>query len=390
MDVEQIIALLKKYEAGTLTPEEKGLLESWYARQASRQRPIADAELKARLERIGSRLPLNEGPGLSSSGRHRGPLPSKRSLFRRLPRVAAAAALLLIIGAGLFFYTNTLKDKPVTVVNDISPGGNKATLTISDGRTIELNAEKKGIISGKQLTYNDGTALWDADADAGTAAEIPEITLSTPRGGQYQVTLPDGTKVWLNAASVLKYPTAFTGSNREVTFEGEAYFEVAENEAKPFIIRSPQQEIEVLGTSFNISNYREDRVSRTVLLEGRVKISAGVQTGNGFRTTATRELRPGYEAVHSAGTLQVQKADTMAATAWKTGLFIFNDEPLEEIMHKIARWYDVEVVFQGADRTERFGGGVSRYDKLSTVLSRLESAGNVDFKMTGRKVICTK
>lgn len=375
MDAQQIIALLKKYEAGTLTPQENGLLESWYVQQASRRRPIADEELRARLDNIESRLLF-------------------RNAFHRkfLPLAAAASiALLVAIGVGFYFYGDTIENQnAAAVANDISPGGNKAFLTLDNGRVIKLSEEKEGIITGDQIIYNDGTILQGIELGSGMSGKTYDVVLSTPRGGQYRVTLPDGTKVWLNAASVLRYPTAFTGNSREIEFQGEAYFEVAENKTKPFIVRSQNQEIEVLGTSFNVSNYTDDKISRTVLLEGKVKISALTQTADGVLVKDTRELHPGYEAIRSAGTLQLQKADIQAATAWKTGLFVFNDEPLEDIMRKIARWYDVEVIFQGADRNEHFGGGVSRYDHISTVLRRLESAGNVHFKIKGRRVIVSK
>jgi ferric-dicitrate binding protein FerR (iron transport regulator) len=213
----------------------------------------------------------------------------------------------------------------------------------------------------------------------GLEAEVIYNTLSTPPGGQYQVQLADGTKVWLNAESSLYFPSAFKGDTRQVAVRGEAYFEVAVNKEKPFHVKADDVEIKVLGTHFNINAYKEENRTTTSLLEGSVQITTG---------TATKFLKPGEQGVlkRAAGSLDVRKADMDQVVAWKNGLFNFTNCDFPTIMHQIGRWYNVDVEFQGEVPNRRFEGKISRGAQLPEILQILELQ-NIKFEVTGRKII---
>lgn len=301
---------------------------------------------------------------------------------------SAAAVIFLILCAGLYYFksnkTEQLREQAAAA---ISPGGDKATLTLADGKVISLQAARNGQlaeVSGVKITKTKNGELVYSLSDAAAVGAIGENTISTPKGGQYVLILPDGTKVWLNAASALKFPTAFSGSKeRKVTLSGEAYFEVAKLK-NPFVVTTDKQRVQVLGTHFNINAYLDEQQTKTTLLEGSVRVSS-LTTGNVVM------LSPGEEARLMANRLDVQKADIERNTDWKNGIFMFKNESLEGIMRKIARWYNVEIVYeQYAPRKETFSGIVSRYDNVNKVLRRLELTGAVSFKIQGRKIMVSK
>jgi len=208
--------------------------------------------------------------------------------------------------------------------------------------------------------------------------------IQVPYGGQYQLELPDGTKVWLNAGSSLRYPVSFTGHERKVELTGEGYFEVAKNKTMPFRVQTSKQVVEVLGTHFNINAYNDDPSVKTTLLEGSVKV-----TQNTMGTF--KMLKPGQQSVLKNNELQVKEADTEEAVAWKNGLFLFNDQSLDEIMHQVSRWYDLQIVFDDVSlKTQRFGGSISRFKNVSQLLQVLESTGSVHFKIEGRRLTAMK
>jgi len=300
---------------------------------------------------------------------------------------SAAAVIFLTLCAGLYYFksnrTEQLREEAAAA---IAPGGNKATLTLADGKVISLQTAENGQlaeVSGVKITKTRNGELVYSLSDAASVTTSQNM-ISTPKGGQYALILPDGTKVWLNAASVLKFPTAFSGSReRKVTLSGEAYFEVAKLKT-PFVVATDQQWVEVLGTHFNINAYLDEQQTKTTLLEGSVRVSS-LKTGNVVK------LNPGEEAMLMANRLDVQKADIERNTDWKNGIFMFKNESLEGIMRKIARWYNVEIVYeQHAPRKETFSGIVSRYDNVNKVLRRLELTGAVSFKIQGRKIIVSK
>lgn len=305
------------------------------------------------------------------------------------PKLAAAASILIAIFAGFYFYSgtgNTLNS--ITTVNakhDAAPGGNKATLTLSDGSQISLTDAGNGQLAeqaGVKITKNKDGQLVYAIVPSDTK-ELAYNTISTPRGGVYQINLPDGTSVWLNAASSIKFPTTFAHlSQRKVELKGEAYFEVAKNKKLPFIVSTAQQQVEVLGTHFNINSYEDEGEVKTTLLEGSVKVSAG----------NVMLLKPGQQAtlgLRSSGKIKVSPANIEQAMAWKNGFFHFEKETLHSVLRQLSRWYDVEVVYQVDRPDDEFVGDIPRGVKLSEVLKILEFEGT-HFKIEGRKLFVIK
>ena len=374
MNKDGISLLLKKYEEGNCTPEEEAIIESWYNQQARKNKinPIQEelSETKDLMwEMIGQQVPA----------------PKTRFIAYR--RIAAAAAILMVIGAGIYFYNSNINhalplEAKISQNNDIAPGGNKAYLVLADGKRIALTDAKNGTLaeqSGITITKKaDGQLIYTiSEQKNGNAPGFN--TIETPNGGQYQVSLPDGTVVWLNAASSLKYPASFANKNqRKVELNGEAYFEVAKDKTKPFYVKSKGQEVEVLGTHFNVNSYANEQAVKTTLFEGSVKVS---------NSGAQKILKPGQQSVAQNKGVTVGTANLQEVLAWKNGYFDFNDEEIQSVMRKLSRWYNVDIEFNGKITTERFNGGISRYKNISQVLSLLSSTGAVRFKVEGRRVI---
>jgi transmembrane sensor len=378
-----------------------------------------------------------------------------KAIQRRLwPRVAVAAAAVAAIVFGVWFYTYEVASSrkaprnDVAYQNDVAPGKHRATITLANGKTIQLSEEKTGVvIDATNLTYNDGTvvdpltgsslrggttkqphtsdeiiressvfkgthelakgsvaasrnahrndgegadskmAKGQGSDSKGANAKVQILTATTPRGGTYQITLPDGSKVWLNAASSLQFPAEFTGRNRVVTLVGEGYFEVAKNKIMPFIVKSKEQQVEVLGTHFNISAYENDKNTTTSLLEGSVRVSAASK-GNAASPGAVSSsvLKPNQQSILKADVIKIMDIDPIQPVAWKNGYFMFASEPIGSIMKKLSRWYDVDVDYQGKITTEGFTGSVSKYENISEVLNTLELTGLVHFKIQGRRI----
>jgi transmembrane sensor len=309
--------------------------------------------------------------------------------------------------------------------NVILPGSNKATLTFANGKVIHLSEAKTGVvIASDKITYNDGSSVGrHAELVSGSRTGKIEnkvldsdlrqnnVAVSTPRGGQYQITLPDGTRVWLNAASTLKFPSNFAGTpQRKIELSGEAYFEVAKNKKQPFIVISSEQLIEVLGTHFNISNYADEGSIKTTLLEGSVAVRhaefiSASRTSKSAKLVRDPDLRqddgntrddivlkPGQQSTFTHNKpIEVKQVDASDVIAWKDGKFAFRNESLESIMRKVARWYDVEIAYQNNQiGKEILGGSFTRSEQISTILTTLELASDVHFKIQGKKVIITK
>lgn len=374
MQDEYIKELLEKYKSGTITDAEKAVLDKWYLHVAAdRSNELSEAERLKTFDDV--LVHLNE---VSYPGRTR----------RLWPRIAAAASIVVAVSVSAYFFLSKPKaDQHVAVKarTEILPGGNKAYLTLGNGQRISLTDAKNGTIAsqaGKAVQKTaDGTLVYDNSHSNHNAADITFNKIETPRGGQYQVVLPDGSKVWLNAASSLRYPAAFTGNNREVELTGEAYFEVAKDKAHPFRVKTEKETVEVLGTHFDINHYPDEPAVKTTLLEGSVRITTG---------TSERIIKPGDQAIITADKIKVQPADEEEVLAWKNGLFVFNDEPLESIMRKVSRWYDVDVQYaDNVDRTQAFGGGISRYSSVTKVLEKLETTRLVHFKIQGRTIYVT-
>jgi ferric-dicitrate binding protein FerR (iron transport regulator) len=310
------------------------------------------------------------------------------SIAKALKKVAAVLIGLLII-TGLFVYKSkktadiqaiTLKKNAVKF--DAEPGQNKATLTLADGSKLELNSAKIGVLAkaGNMSVKKakDGQLIYliapSKNADANTPVAFN--TINTPIGGQYQVILPDGTKVWLNAASSLKYPTLFKGGQRMVELTGEAYFEVTKNTAMPFYVKVNNMQVKVLGTHFNIMAYDNEPAIKTTLLEGSVQLSSG---------GAINKLKPGQQGVLKNGQITVSDVNTEYAIAWKNGYFEFKRSGIHEIMNQLARWYDIEIAYEGNIPDDEFVGKIERSAKLSQVLNILKLS-KIHFVLENKKL----
>lgn len=307
---------------------------------------------------------------------------------RRVFRYLATACIALIVTAiGAIFYNNSTKSfkntNSVTLKNDVSPGGNKAILTLADGSQVLLNDADNGKITderGISITKaKDGQLIYKVHdpilaATTGVAAVETYNTISTPRGGQYQVLLPDGTQVWLNASSSIKFPTSFTANRRSVVLTGEAYFEVVKNEKKPFVVSVGEMTIEVLGTHFDVMAYKDEQSINTTLLEGSVKV---------IKNKESRILTPGQQAVVKDD-IQVVKA-TDNVLAWKNGLTSFQDVDISTIMRQVSRWYDVEVIYKGEIPRRLFTGEISRKANLSELMKIIELS-DIHLKLEGNVI----
>lgn len=303
---------------------------------------------------------------------------------------AAAAVLLLALGAWWFFSGETKTHTPTEVIaagsNDRAPGSNKAVLTLSDGTKVVLDSTDNGAISKQGnvtvMKLNDGQLAYNySTAQPLNSSALTYNTITTPRGGQYQLVLSDGTRVWLNAASSLRFPIAFTGSERRVELMGEGYFEVAHNKQKPFYVQAQNMKVAVLGTHFNINAYADEDAVKTTLLEGKVAASAA----NG----QTVVLQPGQQARLSAaseGLYTLKHVDVEETIAWKNGYFSFNDAGIQTIMRQLSRWYNVDVVYEGAVPQVKFSGDMGRSLTLAQVLSILEET-RIHYKMDEKKLI---
>lgn len=306
----------------------------------------------------------------------------KRRAFRYL---LIACLALIVCAIGAMFYNR--HPKPLKenrfAKRDIRAGANRATLTLSDGKKIVLDDAPKGILaqqSGASIMRTDAGQITYAINEgygAGSASASPVFnSIETPKGGQYQVRLPDGTKVWLNAFSKLSYSASFTSQAiRKVELNGEAYFEVAKT-SKPFVVASGRQQVQTeVAALFNISSYPDDGVIKTTVQEGLVRVNTYTV------------LKVAQESVFTAKGIIVSPANVRAAVAWKNGLFVFENESLENIMKKVARWYDLDVVYSNKKiAKELFSISVSRFDNISAVLKMLENKGLVRFKIKGKTI----
>ncbi|MDR6783167.1 transmembrane sensor [Pedobacter africanus] len=375
MEDRRTETLLNKYLEGTATPQEAAAVEEWYLKFKDVERgEITDTFIETSTDRIWQRLEKQHG------------LPQyKRTISIKL--WAAAAAVVVVVLGGLFYYSNRNSNPAPLLAKqaDVAPGANKAVLTLADGRKISLNDARNGALAqqaGISISKTaDGQLVYELKAGEKEldTKGFSYNTIETPRGGQYQVSLPDGTKVWLNAASSLSYPTTFAGQRqRMVQLTGEAYFEVAKDKQHPFRVKSKSQEIEVLGTHFNVNAYADEPAVKTALLEGSVKISAG---------TAAVVIRPGQQASLKNGSINVEEVNTSVMADWKDGRFRFKNEPLASILRKVSRWYDVEVVYSpGFKDMPTFTGSVSRLDNVSAVLNMLEETSDVKFSIEGKTI----
>ncbi len=315
--------------------------------------------------------------------------------YRKVLKYAAAILIPLLIG-GYFLLDSSLfeKDKSSPVAAEILPGTQKAVLTLSNGEKIALdnNGEEK-VIEEKHARIIDVHNMLRYTSTESVDNMEPEIAynvLQTPRGGEYKVILPDGTKVWLNAATKLKFPTAFTGKERKVEIEGEAYFEVTKDISKPFLVHTGEMEIMVLGTSFNVNSYPDEIDIITTLVEGKVNIH---KLSMADKRSTSHILIPGEQAVYKkkGHTIETKQVDTEIYTAWKDGRFIFARESLESMMRKLERWYNFETVYVNQEiRDYHFSGTLDRYEDISGILEMISLTTNISFEIRENTVIASK
>ncbi|WP_293787841.1 FecR family protein [uncultured Pedobacter sp.] len=347
--------LLDKYISGNCTPEEMAVVEDWYLQLPLEKEAPRHSAIESSKQEVWNQLSLG----------------SKSLKLAAVKWISIAASIILCFSIGLYLVMQH-DAAPLTAkteLKNILPGGNKAVLTLADGTVINLDDAKNG-----QIASQSGIVIRKAKNGQleYIIKEIPNTTvtgsntIATPRGGQYQVTLPDGTKVWLNAATTLKYPYAFAKNERLVELNGEAYFEVSKDRIRPFRVKTASQTVEVLGTHFNINAYRDEAVFKTTLLEGAVKVSTPSGSVN---------LHPGEQSLLNATNERLslnEQADIDKEMAWKNNVFAFDNDDLRSIMRQISRWYDVDVVYEGKITSEKYVGEIPRNSNLAEVFKILE------------------
>lgn len=302
----------------------------------------------------------------------------------------SAAVLLIVAGFSVYFFAIKTKMEDQHQQAVILPGKNNAILTLADGKKVNLNEVGNGALlkqAGIQITKSaDGQLLYKVLNDVEKTAKLVSYNLvETPRGGQYQIILPDGTKVWLNAASSLKFPLSFASmEDRKVELKGEAYFEVTKDKIHPFKVINEGQEVKVLGTHFNINSYEDEGAIKTTLLEGSVIVTSDYAK-NGVK--AEVKIKPGEQAILTEKGINVVEKDVEAVMDWKNGDFIFQQESLKQIMNRVGRWYNVDVVYEkDVNAGLTFSGQMSRSKNIKEILKNLESTGEIEFEISGSKI----
>jgi transmembrane sensor len=374
------LQILERYRLGTASHDEITFLEKYYNLfEAEEDVVLSEDEyslikdaIKARVDRQIALVSKNK--------------PSKQ-LWPSWAKYSAVAAILLLISTSILVFRNYQLNghQSLTVADDLQPGGHRAVLTLANGKKIILDTAGTGEIASESgiivTKTEDGQLIYTVD-DSGDEGASVNNTITTPNGGNYQVRLPDGTNVILNAASSLTFPTSFQGVERSVNLIGEAYFEVAKNKDVPFKVRSGQQIVEVLGTHFNINAYQDEPVIKTTLLEGSVEVQYG---------TASALIKPGQQTivnVNDQKEIVFRDADLEKEMAWKNGVFSFDNDDLKSVMRQIARWYDAEVIYEGDIPDDKFNGGIPKSSRLSGVAKILE-LNNIHLKINGRTIRVT-
>lgn len=390
---DRIVQLLTRYSQRTATEAELAELTEWMA-NTSNTAPF-DAFVTQLLEQQASQQPDTQGPNWEIlykkvlAGRPvlaEIPAPAPVRSIRKRWLVAASVAALLGAGAWIWSLNSRETKAPAPTANAtiIGPGQEGAILTLADGSTILLDSMGNGIVSkqsGVEVVLRNGELNYGKGQ---SASKLSYNSMSTPKGRQFRLQLPDGTKVWLNAASSIRYPVSFAENERRVEIQGEAYFEVAANKSKPFLINiNNKAEVEVLGTSFNVNAYADEPQISTTLLSGRIRVSnASTRTSSGKLL-----LQPGQQAQLKDDRYElIKNPDLSKVMAWKNGLFNFEGTDLKEMMRQLVRWYDIEVVYEGNVPDVHFFGKMSRKLDLSTVLAALKGFG-LHFRMEERKLV---
>ncbi len=389
MNEERINLLAKKWRDGTLSEAERLEFEQWYASFDDSAEEIIFDE---RPESLGRRM-------YQQIWKRRQSIPAG---VVRIParRWAVAAAGLLFLSLGAYFLLNQSGKPDAAIVmqspgaekQDLAPGTNRATLVLGDGSVVALDEVQEGAVNEQQgarfIKLDSGSLAYTSGQQAD---KISYNTLSTPRGGQFKLMLPDSSMVYLNAASSITFLTAFPADERRVVVTGEAYFEVKPDRNRPFRVVTTSaagegQMIEVLGTHFNVNAYADEAAVKTSLLEGSVRIIPMV--GKNETEKKSGVLKPGQQSVLQNGALRVQEADVFSAVAWKNGLFQFREASLPEVMRQLSRWYDVDIVYEGPVSERKFSGKMYRNINASQALEILKFM-KVNFRIEDKKIIVT-
>ncbi|PTS97112.1 hypothetical protein DBR11_18090 [Pedobacter sp. HMWF019] len=396
MSAKNIAELLERYELGRCTPEEIVLVEEWFDAHGEERNSLSTMEPGTRKIFIADLL--SDIQQINKKGQK---LHIDRPYWHFWLRAGIAASFLLVLGAAVYIYQQN-KEKTSKVAGDyaadILPGGNKAVLTLANGKRIILNEAKIGDLenqsgvrvtkaaNGKLVFHFDNSSI-SSNPSKELNSEQAYTKIETPKGGEYEVNLPDGTKIWLNAASSLSFPSHFAkAGERTVQLKGEGYFEVAKNARQPFVVVTDRQRVQVLGTHFNVNSYSDEPGTKTTLLEGSVAVTPIAQ----MKVKIIPEiLKPGQQAVFNGDQFQVIQVHAEDAIAWKNGVFLFKEADFKTVMRTIARWYDVDVEYDGKLPQKEFTGEIHRNLKLSSLLDIL-SFYKVHFRIENKKIIVTR
>lgn len=393
-----IAALLKKKHQKALTRQEASFLEKWIQlSEANRQlyyrlndpqrlekdlRALESYDVEEHIRRLSSAAHID------TPDQHRHAVAPRHNYIYKW---VAAASVVMMVFAGYWILHKGHGTRPSAIAyntgkaDTLLPGGNHAVLTLANGKKILLDTAEDGLLNNQNninvIKTKDGQIAYNGSAVAAVAGDNK---ITTPRGGQYQLLLADGTKVWLNSASSLQYPVIFTGNKRLVTLSGEAYFEVAKNKEKPFVVNVNGEQVKVLGTHFDIMAYDDEPAVKTTLIEGSVQVKKGMDSVL---------ISPGEQAVSpnsGSDKLEVKQADIEETLAWTKGDFLFRSLSIDDIMRQIERWYNADVQYSSDVSDIRFSGGMQRKQDVSNLLEILEADGRLSFKIKGHIIIVSR
>lgn len=379
---KEVAELIKKYIEGKISSRESDQLNNWIKEKPehetffkdvlSKDELFEDAFLWIDLQNNSQENWLGDLKSDTLQKIHKGEIKTIKRWNKKWIYYAASIFLIASIGLGLFYSRQNTNAEVDAELSSVLPGTNKAELTLSNGKRINLRTDKDGIIINESLAYSDGTPLLSI-----SESELSKMsaTVHVPKGGKYQVTLPDGSKVWLNSMSKLEYPLAFKADKRSVKIEGEGYFEVTKqsnnNKRVPFEVISKTQTIEVTGTEFNISAYPDDSETISTLVEGSINVHTSEGTWN---------LKPNEQSINSGNKVIKKEVDVSSYIAWKSNKFLFYETELRDVMKGLSRWYDIEVSYQGNIPSTYFYGEIGRDKNLAEVMRMIEKSG-VKFKL---------
>jgi transmembrane sensor len=367
----------------SLTTKEEAILSQWLNEDSSHQKFLDDA---VRYHNEGS--DFADLKAVSAKGWDNLAIKGSKNNNRQSIWIISAAAAAVITLLMVVTYFMPVKKEEMNALafrkaELIQPGTNQATLRLADGTIHDLSAKQSLVLNeGGSEIKSEGSKL-QYTQKKGVKEEIKYNTLSIPRGGEFFLQLADGTKVWLNSESVLRYPVQFNGKERKVELSGEAFFEVTRNEKVPFLVESGEQTVKVLGTEFNISSYNENPLVYTTLVKGSVEVFANMLPD------IKQILSPNEQSTISKGNGQLSKiaVNTYKYIAWKDGRFVFDDQPLGEIMKTLSKWYDIDVVFANEElKNFRFTGDLLRYTDFGEVLKKISKTNEVNFLIENKLI----